>query len=536
MRNILIIPFLFLIAQIQGTNPHYEEGDWISYSDSRYVSSIALGNQYVYFGTNGGITRYNFYENRWDFPFTTSNGLAGNKINVVAFDFSTGYLWCAGDWGISFYQPAARRWENIYNYQLRILPGEKITSIGVGEEHLWLETQGRFLKGDKLGGLFSPSAPPEVDVLWYGRLGRAEISFPNFFMPSGYFFFPLEKGGYIQDINLRRYHITSYLKDDWNNLWIGTWGLGAGLSDLRTDRLRLLPFGLMGKDVQALAFEADYLWIGGINRFEPSGGITRWDRRGDKWEYFEARYISGLRSDDVTVIQPDVPLVWIGTLDGLTLFNEKNGEWRTLTVFDGLSHNRIHDLSVSKGVLWVATENGIDMVLKSSLPSDSIVVRRILEGITVYDLELDQNLLWAGTERGVYIYDKSRGLGGFLEGLAGQAITAVSVCGKEVWFGTRDGVEVFDLERKQWLGPPARRFFTREPVNCILATKEAIWVGTNHGVLKYDRKRSLWRRFTTQDGLIDNFVHSILLEGDYIWFGTREGMTRFYWNSPHRID
>jgi ligand-binding sensor domain-containing protein len=64
----------------------------------------------------------------------------------------------------------------------------------------------------------------------------------------------------------------------------------------------------------------------------------------------------------------------------------------------------------------------------------------------------------------------------------------------------------------------------------------AAWLGTDDGVLKFDKRRSRWRRFTVEDGLPDNVVHYILLDGDFIWFGTPEGLTRFYWNSPYRID
>ena len=39
-----------------------------------------------------------------------------------------------------------------------------------------------------------------------------------------------------------------------------------------------------------------------------------------------------------------------------------------------------------------------------------------------------------------------------------------------------------------------------------------------------------------EDGFLENHIQDLLLEGDYIYFGTQRGATRFYWNSPYRID
>ena len=66
---ILVIVFLFIITSIsfsqqedirlEKTNPNYEEGDWISYSMTRWIISLAQGIENVYFATTGGISRYN---------------------------------------------------------------------------------------------------------------------------------------------------------------------------------------------------------------------------------------------------------------------------------------------------------------------------------------------------------------------------------------------------------------------------------------------------------------------------------------------
>jgi len=43
---------------------HYRGDDWITYAPARFITSIDIGDDYVYFGTrNGGILRYHMYDN-----------------------------------------------------------------------------------------------------------------------------------------------------------------------------------------------------------------------------------------------------------------------------------------------------------------------------------------------------------------------------------------------------------------------------------------------------------------------------------------
>ena len=66
MKKLWKYKVIFLIFVVLGLKAqelpdreiHYRPGDWISYPVTRFITSIALGHQYTYFGTTGGITRY----------------------------------------------------------------------------------------------------------------------------------------------------------------------------------------------------------------------------------------------------------------------------------------------------------------------------------------------------------------------------------------------------------------------------------------------------------------------------------------------
>lgn len=538
-------------VKIRETNPNYQEGDWISYSVARYVTSVAVGDQYVYFGTlQSGITRYDVFRNSWEYPWTTSNGLADNEVWAVAYDFDTGFVWCATHVSISYYQPSAHRWRNFFKDEFGLLVSDEVESIGIASNKIIFETRGgRIFETNKYGGIILFAASNEVKVnsrgkiRWFGRRAQTLKRLPHFFMTDGYLFDP---GGYIEDRHGRRAEITAYVKDKWGNLWLGTWGLGAARGDLNTFRLEILEFGLANPSVHALNFYRDVLWMGGGENFTRDKGITAWDLNRGIWEHFEDRFITDLDSDLINAITVDGDTVWFATRHGLSLYSYKKNRWRTFDSFDGLSDNLVYDVVTDKTSVWVATANGIDRIFKKNLKKskkDSLKIQHLnraqLFAIAVYDLELIENLLWAATNHGLYVYDIAKNVGGFsteLEVPVSSVITSISKNGDEIWLGTLDGVAAYNFKTHEWYGTPEKLYLPHTPVNRILATEKAVWVATNQGVMKFNRKSKTWRTFNMEDGLIDDRVYALLMDGDYLWIGTERGITQFFWNDPHRID
>ncbi len=555
--TILTVAALLLISvtvfsqqrgRVRRSNPSYRQGDWVTYSVASYVTSVAVGPDFVYFGTTGGITRYNHWRDAWADPFTVSDGLADDFVTAVAFDRTTGFLWAATRSAVSYYHPTEQVWRNLFKEELGISPRDDVQSIGIAANYIILETQAnKRVTLDKYGGgrvLPADNGNPgaEGSVQWFGAHQRIPQRFPIFFTRPGLIFDP---AGFIEDNMLRRSRISAYVDDGQGRAWIGTWGFGAGRIDLRSDRLEILDFGLLSPDVRAVAFDGGELWIGGFR--SPTAptrhGVTRWDIDRQRWRYYESPFISRLRSDQVNTIAVDDGWVWLGTDAGLAGYSKKNDDWITLDTFRGLARNRIFDVEADDQYVWVASGSGIDRITKSTLGSDSLHVVHILPSqlrdVGVYDLTLMRNLVWAGTDLGVFVYDNSKGVGGYENAPHGpgtQVVTAVHRYESEIWVGTSRGVEVYDTISRKWLGVPEKLFYATAPVNAIDADSRVVWVGTQKGALKYDRQRKYWRLYTVYDGLADNRVQAVLLDGDYVWFGTPNGLTKFYWNNPDRGD
>ncbi len=533
---VFLISLTLKAQELPDREIHYRPGDWISYPVTRYVTSIALGHQYTYFGTTGGITRFDFYRNRWDVPFTVSDGLGDDDIHVLAYDFSTGYVWCATNAGLSFRIPSSQQWLNMSYESLGI---DGVSAIGTGKEFLWLMTPGRTLRGDRRGGSFWDSTPEEEesdDVQWYG--GREQYRFESanhLFMEGGYTFFT---EGYIQDSYLRQFDVTDAFEDNFFRLWLATWGLGSGVADMKSYFLELIPFGLYTSEVHAMAWDEGGMWIGGFHAVDSPGGITWWNMDNEEWVYFEAPFITQLRSDIVTAVAAGTRFVWFGTLEGLARYDKDKDAWRMFSVFNNLWDDEITCVTLGPTSVWVGTTAGINRISQPGMIVEKVRDERLIHR-HIYFLETDGDDVWAATDRGIYRYIGDTGRWEYVPGYGGMVdleVTAASVWENEVWFGTDDGIEKLDKHTHEWQGFPATHYPTGGTIYNILADSGDVWVGTEDGVLKYIKRENRWRRFTTEDGLLHNSVRWILLDGDYIWFGTGRGLTRFYWNAPYRVD
>jgi ligand-binding sensor domain-containing protein len=509
----------------------YRPGDWTTWPMMRVAFSVELDERMVYIGTTGGIGRYDYYGNEWGAPITTADGLTGQEVRALAYDPHSGYLWAATEAGVNARIPGSEEWRFLDDG-----PGP-VTEIGIGEQFVWFRTPGGLTRTERTGNSTREGTEEESAgdrVLWKGGKGRG-VDLPSLFMPHPFLFTPPDV---ILDAQFRRRTVTASVDDGFHSVWIATDGLGLGRADRRTWRLDMLACGLYMPDARAMAVDGDGLWVGGLHAPEEDGGITRWDMNRNAWEYFEARYTTGMRCDQVTSIAPDSDCVWFGTLDGLVRYDKRTGTWNAFGVQRNLWSDEVRIVSAGDSALWVGTAMGLNRVSLPELMIEKLHDPRI-DQRAVYDIEDDGESVWIAAERGAFRLRKADGSVDGLPGYAGLSSVeawAVSVWGDEVWFATDGGVEMLNRLTGEWTGFSKRLYPTGGTLNFIAADSDVVWVGTEEGVLKYLKSENRWRRFTTADGLPDNSVHDILIDGDYVWFATSGGITRFLWNTPYRMD
>ncbi|MGB2697735.1 MAG: two-component regulator propeller domain-containing protein, partial [Candidatus Zixiibacteriota bacterium] len=348
IKFIYILTFIIvlLLSFDLSAKGRYREGDWVSYTVLRYVTSIATDFDHVYFGTTGGVSRYNNTLREWEPPFTTSDGLLDNRVNRVAYDQEKDELWFDTQSGMCMYKPIFRNWY--------------------------------------IGGDF-----PQNLVQSY----KPDTALPVFFMDYGYSFFP---EGYITDIYLNRYPVTALYLDDWGDLWLGTWGLNAGIGSVRNLELQMFEFGLYDSDVNAICLDRGVIWTGGKGSYMESQGITRFVRQKNLWDYFKTERINELQTNQINVIEADSQYVWFGTEEGLTRYDKRKNSWKNFNTFSGLRDDWVSTLKSDEEVLWIGTESGLNFYW---MEKDTLGYFRntLVDNIYISTIETDSQWVWVGT-------------------------------------------------------------------------------------------------------------------------------------------
>ena len=150
------------------------------------------------------------------------------------------------------------------------------------------------------------------------------------------------------------------------------------------------------KNVRALMLDNKAnVWIG-----KWGGGVIIYDS--EKEKFVSNAQINESTYDYVSAIERDKEdKIWIGTLEGITVFNQKNNSIKTFRTIDGLSSNQINCLfSDSKGRMWIGTfENGISVYKDGKFTNydKSNGLKHLGVSIITEDKSGD---IWIGTEGG----------------------------------------------------------------------------------------------------------------------------------------
>jgi ligand-binding sensor domain-containing protein len=471
----------------------YLEGDWVSYSVFRYVTSVALDYRHVYFGTTGGVTRYDRWDKYWEPPLTTTDGLPDNWVRNIAYDPDRGEIWADTYLGPAVYNSAFGEWtrEDIFPRELV----QSDTSIF------------------RLPDLFTDYGPTS----------------------AGSF--------YVMDENLNRYAITNYLRGDNNEVWVTTWGLNAGMASLNELRLKMFSYGLYDKDVKAVLIDGNDIWFGGTGFLNPSSGITRYNRKTQSWKYYYTPNVSFLASNAVNALAADSQYVWLGTAKGLSRMKKKDSTWWTYTSFDGLPDEQITTLKSEGRYLWIGTPRGLAVF---DVGYDTLVTIHdpLMTNLYIFSILTDSHYVWVGTDAGVYTLDKEKKtwyrfmtsdglLSNQVRSIARWSGQNMSSGKEEIWFGTDVGILGYSPVSDKSQVYDNRLNFPEVDVFKLVCDKTNLWAATKNGVWKLNQTTGIWIKYTTDDGLLDNDVQDMVLDGDYIWFGTPLGATRFYWNDPN---
>lgn len=487
----------------------------MSYTDLRYISSIAADLRFVYFGTTQGVAVYDRIKQRWTDPITGGDGLPEDRVDLVGIDAYTNRLLVCSGANIHSLDRADESWRS-YSVSEALSP---FTSIGIDPNYIWAEGPDAKIRFDKITGNWHTVSSFEAGIEWFGERGGVDIRKPEYTFLAPF---------YVLGNNLERYDYTAAVRQE-KTLWVGSWGFGAFEYDLINRSSSHLLMGIAGGRTDAVCLDGETFWFAG-GGFEALG-ITSWQRDEDVWRYFSREYEFGLLSNRVATIAADSEFIWLGTEDGLSRLDKKKGTFTTFTVFDGLPASEVTALCTAGDSLWVGTGLGSCVMEK-----ESGSLSRFQElGVWVNDLMVLNDTLWAATEDGVFVLDIDSGKWSEFsdpEGVLAVSATCLLADEEKIWFGTWRGVLRFDRRSRSWERFTSPIHLPHERVHALAADRENVWIGTASGVAQFVRNTGDWIRYVQDDGLVGREVNAIISAEGYVYFATEKGVTRYYWSNP----
>ncbi len=180
--------------------------------------------------------------------------------------------------------------------------------------------------------------------------------------------------------------IYSIREDKYENLWFAT---SIGLHRFDGDVLRSFYYNpddstsLSSNEVHAIAPDGDTLWVGTFN------GLNLFNLKSlqvEKIYQTTESKLEGLITNDIVSLHvAQDGTLWVGTASGLHSYNKENQKFTLFTEIDGLPNNLIYAIEEDvQGNIWISTNWGLAVLKKDG----SIVSYGVSDGLQSYEFNV----------------------------------------------------------------------------------------------------------------------------------------------------
>ncbi len=439
--------------------------------------------------TQGGVLVFNRDHYKDYTLYNSKNGFGTDSISSVMVDTKE-RVWIGTEGSGLYYMEN----DKIFKYGINDerLANALITKIDQGSDGvIWVSTYGQGLiqinENDYINWTTDDGLPADdltsVEVsnsgkVWIGSDGGGVFSF------SSKKSLPSELLVYTQEHGLTNANIFSVLEDKENTIWVGT--QRGGVNKFNGNKFtHFQNFSTTAQFIYTINEDKNHYWLGSsgsglymidklsgsMNNLSSSNGFpddrilsSLLDRKGNMWLGTREQGIIIVKDQQYKLIDKDKGLtpngafsffqdsknnIWIGTYDGLSIFN--GAELITLSHFNSKDMSIPFDIQEdNQGRIWVATEeDGVFIIENNEIKQ--VISKNILNTDVAYALAKDEDgNIWIGTEKGVMV-SNGQSLYTINEelGLTNRYVISLMNDDKNnLWIGTRRGVNILTNEKR----------------------------------------------------------------------------------------
>lgn len=391
-------------------------------------------------------------------------------------------------------------------------------------------------------------SPDKNGKIWIGTQGGLSILDPVTAHFSSYIHDPEDKNSLSQN------SIYSIFIDRANTVWIGTyWG---GISMVSSHNTSFLTYqtaryhSTINNNVVGSLIEDDEhnLWIG-----TEGGGLTYFNRKTDAVTTYRYKVNDpySVGADLIKVIYIDKnKQVWVGTHGGgLNLFNPASHNFKRFLYKENdpvtLGSEVLSILEDSKNNFWVGTQNGLLIFNRKGATlqyAGSPIIKKIGRKSIKTIREDRYKRLWIGTSNGLYSYDLNSDI---LEmyttanGLGSNDINCIyQDAGNKIWVGSYyGGLACRQGKSARFINYLESQGLANNNVVSILEDSDSnLWLGTGNGLSKFNTVTQTFKNYGKSDGLGSNIfnINSCYKTTDgEMLFGGFNGLSSFF---PSKIE
>lgn len=309
--------------------------------------------------------------------------------------------------------------------------------------------------------------------------------------------------------------IWQFMKDHSGNIWMPTYAGGINIFSGHKQN-----FVNIGEQVGSrsglnqplvnsvlLDIEKDQLWVG-----TDGGGLNHVDREKNTVTYYSVRAENEQKQSNIvkSLMWDRQKRIWVGTLDGVAIFEPQNKQLRYLRIGMPNRHIRVNTLLSDQDKVWAGTDN---------------------EGLLLFDESGKMDTIFTfGGDTGHTL--SSNSINAILKDEAGN-----------LWIGTRNGLNHYDPQTKHFSAyvdsADANNFNSRIILSLHHDSNNRLWVGTMSGGYYFDKNNRTFYKLNIPD-INEDVIQAICDDNNgNIWFSTYNGLIKIeftHFRTPFQPD